>query len=354
MIGTLNRFPLIAVTGGAGWLGSRVVAALTEGLADLAPIAGGGHRVRCLVEPGTRNDALRKAGVEVVFGDIRDPAAVALLMQGARDALVIHMAGIIHPPGRTGLFRAVNVGGTLNVLTAAEAAGVARVVVMSSNSPFGANRSPEDVFDEDSPYHPYMGYGRSKMEVEQLCREVIGRNGAPEIVIARAPWFYGPGQPPRQTQFFTMLKDGKFPLIGRGENRRSMAYVDNLALGLLLCGAHPRAAGRAWWLADARPYPMAEVVQTVAEVLRDDFGMQVAEKPLRVPGLIADCARLADATLQAIGLYHQKIHVLSEMNLTIACSIERAQAELGFDPPFKLREGMRRSVEWCLTQGYRI
>jgi nucleoside-diphosphate-sugar epimerase len=339
MTATLERFPLIAVTGGAGWLGSRLVAALTTGLDGLGTLGAGGARVRCLVEPGGRTDALKQAGVEIVSGDIRDPVAVA---------------GVIHPPGRTSLFRQVNVGGAQNILTAAKAVGAARVVMMSSNSPFGANPGPTDVFDEDSPYHPYMGYGRSKMEMERLCFDAIAAGGGPEIAIARAPWFYGPGQPPRQTQFFTMIREGKFPLMGKGENRRSMAYVDNLALGLLLCGAHEAAANRAWWLADSRPYPMAEVVSSVAEVLRTDFGMQVADRTLRVPGIISDCARLADAALQACGLYHQKIHVLSEMNLTIACSIERARAELGFEPPYDLREGMRRSVAWCLEQGLKI
>ena len=52
-----------------------------------------------------------------------------------------------------------------------------------------------------------------------------------------------------------------------------------------------------------------------------------------------------------MGFYHQKIHVLSEMNKTIACSIEKAQRELGYNPPVALEEGMRRSLAWCLAQG---
>ncbi|MPY72165.1 MAG: NAD-dependent epimerase/dehydratase family protein [Alphaproteobacteria bacterium] len=350
----MDRYPLIAITGGTGWLGQRLVAALTGELAALAPQAAGAGRIRCLVEPGARGGWLKKAGVECVTGDIRDSQAVAALLDGARDALVYHLAGVIHPPGRTKLLHEVNVGGAQLVLEAARKADAGRLVMMSSNSPFGANRRPEDVFDEDSPFNPYMGYGRSKMEMERLCALAMGRAGMPEIVIARAPWFYGPGQPPRQTQFFTMIRRGRFPLMGRGENRRSMGYVDNLALGLLLCGTQDRAANKVYWLADARPYPMAEVVRTVADVLREDFGMDAAEKPLRVPGLIADGARLADAALQVCGIYHQKIHVLSEMNLTIACSIARAREELGFDPPVSLREGMRNSIAWCLEQGYRI
>jgi nucleoside-diphosphate-sugar epimerase len=55
-----------------------------------------------------------------------------------------------------------------------------------------------------------------------------------------------------------------------------------------------------------------------------------------------------------MGLYHQKIHVLSEMNKTIACSIDKARRELGYAPVVELEEGMRRSLAWCLAEGIRL
>jgi nucleoside-diphosphate-sugar epimerase len=151
-----------------------------------------------------------------------------------------------------------------------------------------------------------------------------------------------------------MIKNGKFPLLGDGSNRRSMGYVDSLAQGLLLCGGVPDAAGRTYWLADERAYPMSEIVATVKAVLKEDFGIAVSSTDLCLPSVIADIARIIDAGLQAAGLYHQKMHVLSEMNLTIACNISRAKAELGYSPLVDLREGMRRSIAWCLKQGYKI
>ena len=58
-----------------------------------------------------------------------------------------------------------------------------------------------------------------------------------------------------------------------------------------------------------------------------------------------------DWGLQSLGRYNQELHVLSKMNLTIACTIERAQRELGYKPLTDLREGMRRSVAWVLGHG---
>jgi nucleoside-diphosphate-sugar epimerase len=198
-----------------------------------------------------------------------------------------------------------------------------------------------------------MGYGRSKMAAEQAVRET-GESGLIETVIVRAPWFYGPGQPPRQTQFFTMIRKGTFPLLGDGNNRRSMTYVDNLCQGLMLGERCEQACNQAFWIADARPYSMNEIVDTVETVLKRDFGIAVSGKRTRVPSITSDLARLCDRILQSVGLYDQRIHVLSEMNLTIACSIEKATRQLGYQPAIALEEGMRRSIEWVLEEGMTI
>lgn len=348
-----NPADLILVTGANGWLGRRVVRALTQGHPEMGAVGQGGRKVRALVMPGEEADDLTALGAEMVRGDVRDRDSIRAFVSGAEGGTLIHLAGIIHPRRSVREFAEVNVEGVKHAVEAAAVAGVRRAVVMSSNSPIGVSRNPHEVFDEDSPYRPYMGYGRSKYAMETWLRERMGR-GPTEITIIRAPWFYGPDQPVRQTRFFSMIKAGRFPLMGAGENRRSMAFVDSLAFGILLAAQAPAAAGRIYWVADERPYPMAEIVDTVRAVLRDDFGMAVKASTVHVPGIVSDVARVADWALQAAGLYNQEIHVLSEMNLTIACTIERAKQELGYKPLVDLREGMRRSVAWCLGRGIAI
>lgn len=343
------------LTGSAGWLGKRVLLALTKGMDFPQKAVGqGGHRVVALARNEDEAATLRALGAEPRLGSLEDAASLAAFLKGAEGAKLLHMAGLIHPRLFTRDFARTNTQGTHNLLLAAATSGVGRMVVMSSNSPIGCNPTPSHVFTEESPYHPYMGYGRSKMRMEQDLRSTMGLPGYPAITIVRAPWFYGPGQPPRQTQFFRMVQSGKFPIMGAGLNRRSMGYVDSLAYGMLLAAATPKAAGQIYWLADAEPYTMVEIINTVKAVLHEDFGLPVAEKNLHVPSQIADVAWLADTTLQSVGLYQQKIHVLSEMNKTIACTITKAQAELGYQPLCNLREGMRRSVEWCLANGQTI
>ena len=344
------------VTGFPGWLGNRFVHFLHEHHPNYPdgtdqPRFG---RVRCLVLPGTDTDTIgsRFPDVELVEGDVRDPAAVGRLFAGAEGATVFHLAGVIHPRRINELFE-INTQGTRHLLAAATAAGAKRVVATSSNSPAGVARDPDVRFDETTPYSPYMAYGRSKKLMEDDLNAAQA-SGAIETVILRPCWFYGPEQPPRQSEFFSMIKNGKAPIVGSGKARRSMSYVDNTSLGLLLAAASDAAAGETYWIADERPYSMNEIVDTVEDLLEKDFGMQVDRGRMKLPGVASEVALAVDAAVQAVGLYQQKVHVLSEMNQTIACSVEKARRELGYEPGVDLREGMRRSIEWCLANGQEI
>lgn len=340
------------VTGANGWLGRRVVQALVAGLPDSPELPRASGNVRCLVLPGSDVSMLRPLGnrAEVFEGDITQPASLAAFFAGAGGATLYHCAGLIHPPRLTRHLYRVNVIGTRAVLAGATAAGVRRIVHVSSNSPIGTNRSASDTFDESASFNPYMKYGRTKMQAEELLQAEVKR-GAIEGVIIRPPWFYGPGQPPRQTRFFSMIRAGRAPIVGSGENRRSMAYVDNICQGMLLAATNERASGNVYWIADRRPYTMNEIVDTVERLLEKEFGMSVAHRRMRLPDLASRTAWCVDWSLQALGLYHQEIHVLSEMNKTIACSIAKAEKELGYSPRVDLEEGMRRSIASVLESG---
>lgn len=349
--------PLAVVTGAPGWLGTRLVETLVRGMAEVPGLEQplGERVVRCLVLRGSDASGLRELGprVELVEGDLTQPASLEPLFAGAEGATVFHAAGVIHPTRGVRQLFDVNAEGTRHLVSAAEAARVRRLVHVSSNSPIGVNPSPEHVFDESAPYRPYMGYGESKMIAEELVTRASER-GAIETVIIRPPWFYGPGQPPRQSLFFEMIRDGKAPIVGGGENRRSMAYVDNICQGLHLSERVERAKGNVYWIADRRPYTMNEIVDTIERVMERDFGIAVRHARTRLPGFFSRGAWLADKALQGLGLYAQKIHVLSEMNKTIACSIAKAERELGYHPTIELEEGMRRSIRWLLERGQKL
>jgi nucleoside-diphosphate-sugar epimerase len=332
--------PVAVVTGGAGWLGQNLVRYLAHS----------DRRVRCLVRAPDDAALLENVGptVEAVVGDVRDPAAADRLFDGIRAPSVFHAAGIIHPKRVRELFD-VNVGGTQVMLDRARRAEATRFLHVSSNSPFGANTSRTEVFDEESPYHPYLGYGQSKMEAEQLVTRSFERGDLATVII-RPPWFYGPYQPDRQTQFFRAVRRGRFPLPGSGTNRRSLVYTGNLVDGLLLAETSDAAPGRAYWIADAEPCDLRTVFDTVRAALIAE-GLEVSHRQPRLPSAMPALAARMDRVLQSQGRYVQAVHVLGELRDTIACDITRARVELGYEPMTALLEGMRASVRWCLRRG---
>jgi nucleoside-diphosphate-sugar epimerase len=336
---------LVVVTGAPGWLGTPLVEALVQG-ARFRAITTLPRNVRCLVHPTVDAAPLQRLGerVQVVRADLRDRRAVLDSFQDADT--VFHCAGIVHPRRIQELYD-VNVTGTRNVLDAAAGAGARRLVYISSNSPAGLNLSPNVLMLEGDPPRPYLNYGLSKLQSEWLINEAA-RAGRISTTILRPCWFYGPHQPLRQTRFFRMIKKGHPIVVGRGDNLRSMSYVDNIVQACLLAERIEQAAGRTYWIADRRPYSFIEIVQTVGRVLG------VTVRPRYLPRVTSDVARFVDSLVQMAGLYNQEVHVAGELAATIAVSIEAAVRDLGYDPEIELEEGMRRSLAWCRANGVEI
>ncbi len=331
----------MVITGAAGWLGQNLVREVAK-TRDV---------VRCLVLTAAEGTLLSLVSpcVQAVVGDVRDPSALDRLFDDMADATVVHAAAVIHPTRRVQELHDVNVGGTQLVLDRARRAGSGRLVHISSNSPFGANPTPNDRFTEDSPLNPYLGYGRSKADAEALVA-IAQERGDLETVILRPPWFYGPFQPARQTQWFRAVRRGRFPLVGDGTNRRSMVFTGNLVHGVLRAEVARDAVGRAYWIADGEPVDMRTILATVREALALE-GLPLSGGQPALPRLAGVVAERLDTLLQSRGRYLPALHVLGELKDTIACDITRAREEIGYDPPTDLLTGMQASIAWCLEHG---
>jgi nucleoside-diphosphate-sugar epimerase len=345
--------PICLVTGAPGWLGTRLVEVLRDGLPEL-PDSDRARRVRCLILPGTSESALAElpADVELVSGDVRDPRSLRELFRGAEGATVFHLCGVVDPR-RTRDFYEIHVDGTRNVLEAATEAGARRFIAISSNMVAGPNPHPERLFDEQSPRRPTLPYGKSKVLMEDAVNEAFAV-GRLATVILRPCRFYGPRQHSARTLLYRMIRQGRMPVLGKGDALWSMSYVDNTCQALLLAEGSEVAAGKTYWVADRRPYTVREIADTVETLLEREFGIPVRHRRRRLPVVAGRVAAAADVLLQRFGVIEKRLHALGHLQESGACSIAAARRDLGYDPKIELEEGTRRSIRWCLENGQEI
>ncbi|MEI8349272.1 MAG: NAD(P)-dependent oxidoreductase [Candidatus Omnitrophota bacterium] len=331
----------VFITGAPGWLGTRCVETL---LKKEFPFQKYDYSCTCFVLRGVDASKLEIMGAKIIYGDIRDQDS----LKGAMEECdcVIHMAAVVHPKRIKDMYD-TNVIGTKNVLHEAILYKVKKFIYISSNSPAGFNIDGK-LFSETDPPRPYMNYGRSKYLAEEFVRKAA-RDTPIEAIILRPCWFYGPRQPARQTRLFKMIKGGTPILFGDGGNLRSLSYVDNTVQGIILALEKEGINGQTYWIADERPYTTLEIYKAIAEML----GVKTL-KPRKIPAWSSSVFGAMDLAVQAAGLYIPEIHVVGEMSRNIACSIEKAKKELGYRPQVSLREGMRRSIEWCRANGIEI
>jgi nucleoside-diphosphate-sugar epimerase len=344
---------LCLVTGAPGWLGTRLVEVLRNGLPEL-PVSDPERRIRCLVLPGTAAAALAELplGVELVTGDVRDPGSLREFFRGAEGATVFHLCGVVSTR-RTRDFYEIHVDGTRNVLEAAAEAGARRLIAISSNMVAGPNPHPERLFDEQSPRRPTLPYGKSKVLMEDAVNEAFA-TGRLATVILRPCRFYGPRQHSDRTRLYRMIREGRMPVLGKGDALWSMSYVDNTCQALLLAEGSEVAAGKTYWVADRRPYTVREIADTVETLLEREFGIPVSHRRRRLPRFVGQLAAEADVLLQRFGVVEPHLHALGHLQESGACSIAAAQRELGYDPKIEIEEGTRRAIRWCLDNGQEI
>ncbi len=336
----------ILITGAPGWLGNRFAEILTHGYNGEGPL--NDWHIRCLTFKNTNKSFIAELSkmkeIECMDGDVQHLETLDKAFDGID--IVFHIAGIIHPHNTTEFYK-INTKGTENVLKKCVEKGVKKMIMISSNSVAGM-RKTSDLMKETDPPAPYMHYGRSKYMAEMAVNRCFSE-GKLKTVILRPCWYYGPNQPDRQTNFFRMIKKGDPVVYGGGNNLRSMSYLDNTCQAMLLAAEKEAANGQTYWIADAVPYQIIEIYKTIARLL----GVKNF-RPRYMPGAVPAICRSLDGALQSVSLYMKDIHVAGEMDHNIACSIEKAQNELDYNPQVGLEEGMRRSIEWCRKHNIEI
>ncbi len=303
------------VTGAAGFIGSSLVDRL---LADGETVVG----VDALFgprEPDTRRSNLAgadgHAGFRLVEGDLLT-ADLDALVDGAD--VVYHLAG--RPGVQTSWGPAFEEHLRHNTLTthllldSARRAGVARVVVASSSSVYGA--VPTGQAREDDPPTPVSPYGVSKLAAEHVAAVQAAR-GLP-VVCLRYFSVYGPRQRPDMAPFRIVdaaLTGSTFTLFGDGHQARDLTFVEDVVEATVRAGTQPVTPGTVINVGGEAPVSMNEVIAQVEQLTGRPVDVR---RDLRPPG---------------------------DPDRTSA-DVSRAGDLLGWSPAVALADGLRRQIEW--------
>lgn len=220
----------VAVTGGNGFVGARTCLLLAHGGAD----------VRALVRrDGTAPSA---DGITEVVTALDDDGALASLLTDVD--VVVHTAAVAGPDLDTA--RAVNVGGTRTVLTAARRAGVGRVVHVSTTSVIAADR---EVVDEDAPLvdDDAGPYAVTKRDAEQVVAEAAADGDRLSTVVLRPPAVLGWGPSSTWGQRVPeWVRDGGLPMRMHRDATFAWVHVDDFAAATARAAVTPEADGRTY------------------------------------------------------------------------------------------------------------
>jgi len=327
------------VTGGAGYLGRNLVAAL---LAKGCPV----NVLDKAFEPEAQD------GVRWFQGDVRSHSDV---LAASHDVdTVFHTAAVIEAltHARRSVSRtieAINVGGTQNVIRAARQNGVRRLVhtssIVASFCMDAAGR------DESAPYSTARDlYTRTKIAGERAVLDANGRDGLLTCAI-RPGGIYGPGERLTYGRLVRALRMG-VPLVvfGDGHARLDYVYIDNLVDAELRAAERlfegSPVCGEAYFLSDETPINAG---QFSIELVKN---MGLETRLVRVPDPVARAMGVAmERIYQALGVAKP---LFTEANVKLCdidhyFSIDKAKRDLGYRPLVDTEEGLRRTAEEART-----
>jgi len=323
----------VLVTGATGLLGSH--------LTDL--LLARGERPRVLVRPGESLNGLTDAGVDICVGDMEDRASLEAAVRGVDR--VLHCAARTGPWGPPAEYERTNVGGLRTLVEVALAAGVGRLVHVSSITVHGNDVG--GTADETAPLRVEPNpYSRSKVAGERLLERMIREQGAP-VTIVRPGWIYGPRDVASFGRIATMIQRGRMVMIGSGKNHVPLIYVRDAAEGILQASATSDSESKAYLLVNDERVTQHDFLSAIAaELGAPPPRRRIPYQPAVMLATVAETGARLARRQRPPPVMRYGVQLLGGENRFI---ISRARQELGFSPQVNLAQGIKRSVEWYRT-----
>ena len=312
------------VTGGSGFVGRNLITALVER----------GVSVNALARSDAAVAAVEAAGATAIRGDLDSIEAMRAGMAGCD--VVFHAAAVVTLWGDPDYFHRVNVQGTQNVIDAAKAAGVPRLVHVSTEALLAGGKPIVDA-DESWPYpdKPAGLYPLTKGLAEQ---RVLAAN-SPELttVAVRPPLIWGQGDSSVLPQLVAAVRAGRWMWFDGGHYPHTTTHVANVVEGLLLAAEKGRG-GEVYFISDGAPADFREFITAYLSTQGVDPGDKSV--PLWLARIIANGGEWAWRTFGLKGEPPLPRTVLYVMGQKLTVNDSKARRELGYEGRMSREQGL--------------
>ena len=319
-----KKFMKALVTGGTGFIGSHLTAALVRK----------GVQVRCLLRKTSDLNRLKGLSIKWVYGDLKDKASLEKAVMGVD--WVFHLAGVTRAM-KTETYLEVNGTGTENLIRACveNNPDLQKFIYISSQSAAGPSRDGYKRRETDS-CQPVSFYGRSKCAGEA---SVYSRAHELPVLILRPSSVYGPGD----KDIFPFFKciSRRVKLCPRNSDHHlSLCYVEDIVDGILSAVEAKTKSGDVFFLSDGHDYRVDEI----GDILSRAMGISAFR--IRAPetlilGLAGFSETLSRVFRRPFLLTKDKAVEMTQKNWV--CDITKAKTLLGFNPKVSLPEAWMRT-----------
>lgn len=271
------------------------------------------------------------------IADVRDADSLRVAITGD---LVVNLAAVHRDDVRDkSEYQRTNVDGTENVALVCSEKGIKKIIFTSTVAVYGL---AEPGTNENGSINPYNEYGRTKFDGEEKLRVWLAK-GENKLIIVRPTVIFGEGNRGNVFNLLNQIALGKFIMVGKGENKKSMAYIGNVIAFLEYCIENQQKYG-VYNYVDTPDLTMNELVSLVRKKLKGKNGVG-----LRLPywmgiilGYTADfISYISQKNLPVSSIRVKKFVSSSEFRSTK----KNLETLDHFEAPFQLVEGVQRTLQ---------
>ncbi|MCF7916711.1 MAG: NAD(P)-dependent oxidoreductase [Candidatus Omnitrophica bacterium] len=260
--------------------------------------------------------------------------------------LIIHLAAKHHDFGVSKEeFYKVNVEGTKNILDCASRKNIKKLIFVSSVAVYNDENMP---VDESTELKPKNLYGKSKLEAEKLVKEWASRDPERSVIVVRPAVVFGPYNYANMYNLIDNIYKGRFFLVGKGNNIKSVAYVENLVDAIIFFIGKMQPGLNIFNYSDEPHMTTKEIVEIISKHLNkrvSNFRLPL-RFVLTAASVIDLCAKL---TGKNFPIQSFRIKKFAEDTFYKSNAIK----ETGFKPMVSLDEGFKNMVDWYLKKEVR-